>query len=437
MAMDEIAGIPYVEASFDKNGQGPEKGVVLPAGVTDLIIMSHGWNNNKSKAEDLYNSFFASFAATAQPNDLSGRKPVILGVFWPSREYDTSVAVSGTPATGGGGAALGGGNGDAIKRLEEKLDDMKEIFTDPEHKKLLDEAKALLPDLEEKASVRDEFVKKMRSLLDPSAAGKEDASNIFFKDGGNELMKNLKAEEEDLGEDVAGGGAALPLGVSAPAPAEGGAAGLVEILSGFKAAAINLLNYTTYYEMKTRSGAVGKNGVAPLIDKLASQIERIHLIGHSFGCRVVTSAALNSKTDKIKSMALLQAAFSQNGFSRIEQGFYRGVVDNHRVKGPVLITHTPNDRAVGLAYPLASRISGDKTMAFGDKDDLFGAMGRNGAQKMEQGEAIEGKLLPVGGAYTFKADTCFNLEASDFIKDHKDVKGKEVGYMVRRAVATA
>ena len=435
--MDEIAGIPYVEASFDKNGQGPEKGVVLPAGVTDLIVMSHGWNNNKSKAEDLYNKFFASFAAAAQPNDLPGRKLVILGVFWPSREYDTSVAVSGTPATGGGGAALGGGDGDAIKRLEEKLDDMKEIFTDPEHKKLLDEAKALLPDLEEKASVRNEFVKKMRSLLDPSAAGKEDASNIFFKDDGNELMKNLKAEEEDLGEDIAEGGASLPLGVGTTAVPEGGAAGLVEFFSGFKAAAINLLNYTTYYEMKTRSGTVGKSGVAPLIDKLASQVERMHLIGHSFGCRVVTSAALNSKTDKIKSMALIQAAFSQNGFSRSEHGFYRAVVDNHRIKGPVLITHTPNDRAVGLAYPLASRISGDKTMAFGDKDDLFGAMGRNGAQKMEQGEAVEGKLLPVGGAYTFKADTCFNLEASDFIKDHKDIKGKEVGYMARRAVATA
>jgi hypothetical protein len=76
-------------------------------------------------------------------------------------------------------------------------------------------------------------------------------------------------------------------------------------------------------------------------------------------------------------------------------------------------------------------------MAFGDKDDLFGAMGRNGAQKMEQGEAVEGKLLPAGGAYVFKADTCFNLEASDFIKNHNDIKGKEVGYLVRRAVATA
>lgn len=435
--MSEISGIPYIEASFDKNGQGPEEEVSLPAGITDLIVISHGWNNNKSRAEDLYKKFFESFAAAAQPNDLSGRKLVIVGVFWPSKEYDTSVAVSGTPATGGGGAALGSGDGDSIKRLEEKLDDMKEIFTEPEQKQLLDEAKALLPDIEDKASARGEFVNKMRSLLDPSAAGKEDASDIFFKDDGNELMKNLKAEEEDLGEDIAEGGASLPLGVGTIAAPEGGAAGLVEFFSGFKASVINFLNYTTYYEMKTRSGLVGRNGVAPLIDKLAPQVERIHLVGHSFGSRVVAAAALNSKNNKIKSMALVQAAFSQNGFSRSEQGFYRGVVDNHRVKGPVLITHTPNDRAVGLAYPIASRISGDKTMAFGDKDDLFGAMGRNGAQKMEAGEAVEGKLLSVGGAYTFKADTYFNLEASDFVKDHNDVKGPELGYLVRKCIATS
>src|SRR5688500_1202859 len=146
-----------------------------------------------------------------------------------------SVAVSGTPAMGGGGAALGSGDGDSIKRLEEKLDGMKEIFTEPEQKQLLDEAKALLPDIEDKASARDEFVNKMRSLLDPSAAGKEDASDIFFKDDGNELMKNLKAEEEDLGEDIAEGGASLPLGVGTTATPEGGAAGLVEFFSGFKA----------------------------------------------------------------------------------------------------------------------------------------------------------------------------------------------------------
>ncbi|MDN5882797.1 MAG: alpha/beta hydrolase, partial [Nitrosospira sp.] len=198
--------------------------------------------------------------------------------------------------------------------------------------------------------------------------------------------------------------------------------------------AMNILNYTTYYEMKTRAGAVGRNGVAPLIDKLASQVQHIHLIGHSFGGRLVTAAAANSKNDKIASMTLLQAAFSQNGFSKSDAGFFRGVVDNQRIKGPVLITHTPNDRAVGLAYPLASRISGDKAMAFGDKDDVFGAMGRNGAQNMEDGETVVGQLLPVGENYAFQAGKYFNLEASDFIKNHKDVTGKEIGYMLRKAL---
>ena len=54
---------------------------------------------------------------------------------------------------------------------------------------------------------------------------------------------------------------------------------------------MNVLNFTTYYEMKARAGTVGKNGVGQLIDHLAPQVERIHLIGHSFGGRVVAAAA--------------------------------------------------------------------------------------------------------------------------------------------------
>jgi hypothetical protein len=110
-------------------------------------------------------------------------------------------------------------------------------------------------------------------------------------------------------------------------------------------------------------------------------------------------------------------------------------VDNQRIKGPILITHTINDRAVAFAYPLASRINGDRTMAFGDKDDAFGAMGRNGAQKMEDGECIVGQLLPVGANYTFQPGKYFNLEADDFVKDHRDVTGKEICYAVRKAIA--
>jgi hypothetical protein len=187
--------------------------------------------------------------------------------------------------------------------------------------------------------------------------------------------------------------------------------------------------------MKARAGAVGKSGVAKLVDQLAPQVQRVHLVGHSFGGRVVTSTAVNSGTDKIKSMTLLQSAFSHNGFSKIMNGFFRAVVDQQRVKGPILVTHTRNDKAVGLAYPLASRISGDKTAAFGDEDDVFGGIGRNGAQKMQSGEVIVGKLGAVGASYAFEVGKFFNLESSDFIKGHSDVTGKEIAHAVREAVA--
>jgi len=168
---------------------------------------------------------------------------------------------------------------------------------------------------------------------------------------------------------------------------------------------------------------------------LAPQVQRIHLIGHSFGGRVVTSTAANSTTDKIASMSLLQTAFSHNGFSQSQGGFFRSVVTQHRVHGPILVTHTKNDKAVGVAYPLASRISGDKTAAFGDENDKFGGLGRNGAQKMETGETVTGQLLPVGSSYSFSAGKFFNLEASPFIKGHSDICGKEVAHAIRTAIA--
>jgi predicted alpha/beta hydrolase family esterase len=435
--MSDLSGIPYVEARFDQNGalQNQDQ-IKLPAGVTDLFVISHGWNNNAAEAHGLYQDFFESFVAVGKSADFPGRSFAIVGVIWPSKQFDELVAVSGAPGGTEGSAALGAHDAQSLKALEKKLAAMKKFFSAPDQKKLLDDAKKLLPDLEDKGSARRDFVSKIRSLLDPKAADSEDASTTFFKDDGNELMKNLKLARGDLDDEVAGTGrsASLPLGVGRPTAAKGGAAGLKEIFAGFKAAAMNVLNFTTYFEMKTRAGNVGKNGVAKLIDQLAPQVQRIHLIGHSFGGRVVTSAAANSKTDKIKTMSLLQTAFSHNGFSKTMNGFFRSVVDQQRVKGPILVTHTKNDMPVGVAYPLASRISGDTTAAFGDENDKFGGLGRNGAQQMQPGEVVPGKLLEVGGSYAFVPSKFFNLESSAFIKGHSDVKGKQVAFAVRKAL---
>ena len=202
-------------------------------------------------------------------------------------------------------------------------------------------------------------------------------------------------------------------------------------------AALNILNYTTYYEMKTRAGTVGNNGVAPLVDKFASKVDRIHLIGHSFGGRLVTAAAKASTTNRLASLTLLQAAFSHNGFSKIMKGFFRNVIEAKRIAGPILITNTKNDRAVGLAYPIASRINNDTTMAIGDENDKFGGIGRNGAQKMDFGEVDtnETVLRDTAEKYTFSAGKCFNLRGDSFIKDHGDVTGKQIVNAMLNAIA--
>ena len=434
--MNDIAQIPYVDATFDKQGARTSS-VTLPAGVTDVFVVSHGWNNNADDAHALYRQLFENFVAVAQPNDLPGRRFAIVGVIWPAKEFDETVTASGVPGTAQGAASLRAADTQSQAALEAKIERMKRFFSEAKDRRLLDEAKALVPDLEDKGSARREFVNKIRSLVDRNAASKEDASDTFFKDDGAELMDRLKVPPDDLGDDVAGPGgtAALPLGTGAPARTEGGAAGLAELLSGFKAAAMNVLNFTTYFEMKARAGTVGKNGVGPLLDELAQRVERIHLVGHSFGGRLVTAAAASSTTDKIKSMSLLQTAFSHNGFSQSKHGFFRSVVDGQRVKGPILVTHTKNDKAVGVAYPLASRISGDTTAALGDEHDEYGGLGRNGAQQMPAGETVVGRLLAVGGSYAFQPGKFFNLEASQFITGHSDVKGREVAQAIRKAIA--
>lgn len=203
-------------------------------------------------------------------------------MIWPSKKFDELVAASGVPSGVEGSASLQAKDKASHQALEAKLDQMKKFFREPAQQRSLDQAKALLPDIENKGSARQEFVNKIRSLLDPTAADEEDASHTFFKDDGNELMKNLEVHKDDLDEEVAE------------------AAGLATFLSGFKAAAMNVLNFATYFEMKARAGNVGKNGVAKLVDKLAPQVQRIHLIGHSFGGRVVTATAANSSTDKIQ-----------------------------------------------------------------------------------------------------------------------------------------
>ncbi|MDE3195220.1 MAG: alpha/beta hydrolase [Acidobacteriota bacterium] len=195
-----------------------------------------------------------------------------------------------------------------------------------------------------------------------------------------------------------------------------------------------ILNLSTYYVMKDRSAKIGTEGLNPFLARLQAQSPvniRYHLIGHSFGARLVTAAADAPNRLRVDSLILLQAAYSQNGLAtnfdgKGANGYFCKILTEQKIDGPILITHTRNDKAVGLAYPLASRLNGCDSAHFGDANDLFGGMGANGAQHVE---AIELRLQSQG-PYKFEKGKIYNLNGDAIIASHGDVARPETAALL-------
>ena len=443
--MDDIEGLPYATAEFDKDGRLLQRPTV-PAGITDLIIVSHGWNNDRDEAEALYRKLFGNFVdVTGGDPAMAARKVAVVGVIWPSKKFDALMSTTAPQAHAAGGqaASIGGADTTAAQQtaaMHAAIDRIMPLFDDAGDVERIQALHDLAPQLEGSGAAQAKFVETLRLLVvaDPAQAPRpthEDREDIFFRAPADVVFKNASHTP-----------AGTPAGGPAAAGAQGGASGhaqsLGSIFSSIGNAVTSLLNLTTYFEMKQRAGTVGRLGLAPLVDELAGSVERLHLVGHSFGGRVVAAAAANSKTSRLHTLALLQAAFSHNGFSKTRNGFFESVAETHRIAGPILITHTKNDIAVGVAYPIASRLGHDNANALGDKDDQFGAIGSNGAQQMQPGEVVSGtdKLLPVGGAYAFEAGRFHNLDATPFIIDpqggnaHGFVFVPQVAWLLSRAM---
>jgi hypothetical protein len=436
--MKNIPNFPYFEVQFNKEGKvnDPSEAQKIldflnQQAITDLIAISHGWNTDMDDARKLYQEFFETMSRIIDGGNISGvgtRKFAVLAVLWPSKKFAEKNLIAGGAASS---------NSPEVATIKEQLTILKELIADPKTATVFAELTNLIPKLEDSPKSRKTFVDQVRSLLVKKAVNEEDASVEFFKLKSEELMERLS--QPILSQPVAGeGGGAAEIGDLTSQ--SGGAAGLLDF-GGFTAAAEKLLNFATYFEMKQRSGTVGQTGLNPLLQKIRTQNPalKLHLIGHSFGGRLVSAAALGTggmPPLKIETMSLLQAAFSHHGFANNfegdKDGFFRKVVKNKGVSGPILITHTKNDQAVGIAYPIASAIAQDDAAGLGDENDRFGGIGRNGAQKTP--EAVNLALLPVDGTYQFEMGKLHNLLADNFIKDHGDICKPEVAYAILTAL---
>ena len=440
--MNSIAGFPYFEIQFNKAGEAcvaSEVEALLAYlqqnPVSDLFVMSHGWLTDMQGARSLYTRFFEQVRSVLDGNkvaSLGTRSYVVLGVLWPSKKFTDPNQIAG------GAAGLAASTEEAV---EEQLAGLEEWLGEEEGAaEKMAALRALIPQLEDDETARAQFADGVRALLTQGAAEEEDGSEALFDLGSDDLMQKL-SEPILVAPEPSGEGGAAELGDFSDAVG-GGAAGLIS-LGGFTGAAENLLNYATYYEMKARAGLVGSKGLNPLLAKIHTLQPslKLHLVGHSFGGRLVAATALGTAQPnslQFQTLCLLQTAFSHFGFAQKldgkKDGFFRKVVENHVIIGATLITHTKNDKAVGVAYPIASALAKDNAAGLGDADDSYGAIGSNGALKTP--EAIPGLLLQaVGHPYKFQAGKLHNLLADSYIKDHGDICKPEVAYALLTAVA--
>ncbi|WEK21663.1 MAG: hypothetical protein P0Y49_11005 [Candidatus Pedobacter colombiensis] len=412
--------IPFFELEFNKKADQVNqaewqliKQALKHQAYTDVIVLSHGWNNDMDDARRLYNALLKLIQAELDKKQLSNRKFMAMGVLWPSKKFADKELIPG-----------GAASTDTNPAKSEVIDDCRKLeeFMDLKSRVILEDIRKSLESNAEADEVSMKFKNLFESMGRDESKNEDtlpivnlDRINMMFIDEGF-WMDN----DEGIGGD----------GVQNVDSESGNGEGVIplSLWTGILGGVQNILNVTTYYLMKDRSGLIGRSGLNPVLRKIKQVAPgiRIHLVGHSFGARLVSSAIMGEKIEDeiaVDSLSLLQAAFSHYAFAGkydgSKDGLFRSVVTKKLVQGPFFITHTRFDKAVGIAYAVASRVAGQAGQGLGGKNDLYGGLGGNGAQKTD--EAVSATLLATGGVYDFKPEKVFNLKSDEYISGHSDI----------------
>jgi len=383
MADPAMSVSPYWELTFDADGdvdQGERDRLlseVRQRGVSDLIVFSHGWNSRRAGATRLYSRFFAPIPRLA-PKARIG----YVGVIWPSMEFPDQPIPHFPRST------LAATEPTASPALDA---DTRHALLDtfPGKAPVIDQIARMLDQQPPQDAELEEFGRLVRTLVDVVVPGPQ---ALFGADTLAEGVPQCEPRMFAVGctaevcEQFAQALAHLA------APQSPGPVTEFALPNPWKGAR-ELLRQAAYFAMKRRAGTVGERGLGPAIGRLAAVAPevRVHLVGHSFGGRLVSFAlrGLPEGVHSVKSVTLLQGAFSHYAFAaRLPDDPRTGGVlqgQQNRVDGPLVCCYSHCDSALGTIYPLASRMA-DDDCSFAAVDigrvlgDKWGAMGHDGVQ---------------------------------------------------------
>ncbi len=437
---------PVYLIPFDKRGRvkAPQTRAHLvttaqTGGHTHIFLFSHGWNNDFATALGRYRSFFGEFKAVReQHGGLATYRPLLVGVIWPSTAM---VLPSERPPQM---AAIGD------DPVEQQANDADSFIAE------LDEIAQQVPDdqverflaLATSQSLDQAQARELAAILRPIYAAPEDTTLAEDDEAPSvdDIVDDWKAvaglmsdtpEDPDADEEEFGGGAFGGGGAAAP-----DAAGLLDFLDPRPA-----LRSLTVWKMKDRAGVVGTRGVGPLLADLiaAAPTAAVHLIGHSYGAKVVLSAAnaLPANTP-VESALLLQPAingyaFSANVAGKGFRGGYRRVLSI--VKQPIMSTFSRHDGPLTKMFHLAVRRKRDlgEVQVAAGAPSRFAALGGFGPRGLGVTEGIEIRMPGNGEPYPPFNDPVeiVGLKGDAHIGGHGDVTTAHTAWALLHQVKSA
>jgi hypothetical protein len=431
---ETLDGFPFWVLEFNKDATPVDAAAVqrFPSelkseGISDLFIFSHGWNNDHAAAKSLYQRFFAEVARLFQdanvPKKIPGAKIGVTGVLWPSILWPDDAPTDGPqpelprPAGGGSVALVAAKAKVPIKKAEPKdiNTTLKRTYDDARQQQLIDELTAMLEEQPADDAAINAFRTKLGELLASEHPGRTDKEEPDDAERGIVDLNDRKWRQllVEVGNNAEKRGSA-----------KGGAVGLGDPFTKLWDGAKDVLRIATYWQMKNRAGVVGRDGLGKVLGRLPQDAPdlRVHLLGHSFGARLVSfalsglPATMTQTKSPVKSLFLLQGAFSHYAFAdelphdRTRSGALKGMAA--RVDGPLLTTQSLRDYAVGVSYPAASMVNNEDAAAFDNPSARWGAMGHDGAQ------AVKAPTLPLSaprGTYPFSKGGWMNLDGNEVI----------------------
>jgi hypothetical protein len=428
----EGVAFPYYIMPFDANGvcTGPQTRAHLLAnlaGVTDIFVFSHGWNNDWSAATERYEAFIKGFQHTRATLNLrmpATYKPLLIGVFWPSQSLTVFENETG-PGFAGRAPTTGGAKSTELRAL---IDTVAEELPEASRARFRTLASAASLDAAESRELATMLAAALGSISD-------DDTGATTSPSADDLLtaaSTLTAPEPDY--DAVG---SVGSGPAANAARDPQAAGLIGTVLGALDPR-NIIKPFTVWKMKDRAGVIGANGVAPLLTDVlnaAAPTARVHLLGHSYGCKVVMTATCKmTSTRQIESALLIQPAFSVYAFAETvpERNVSGGFLPaRSRVRQPITMTFSRFDVPLHTMFHLSVRRRedvGELQYAGAEVPSKFAAMGGYGPQATQGATVIP--LRNPGAPYTLPAaPAIIGIEGSRVIKGHGDFLHDDVWYL--------